>query len=99
MTNRQKPKKVTIYCQTDEDWCPNYEVRPGPYSDAVAEVVAVSYHETTPSGSALVCVWGGDDCGMELFTTPAEALGIFWAIAQMANVTRERLRNLGLRST
>jgi hypothetical protein len=88
--------EIAVYKRTNEDWYGNYEIIDG---DSLVEVCL---YKTGPDpknykGEFLVCVWGNDDCGMELEfgADEAKALNIFLQVIGVENVSREHLISLG----
>jgi hypothetical protein len=76
---------------TQDNWCPNYLDR----------YVEVTYIENiSPPGKkkkiSRVCVWGEDDCGMEMdFEDKKVALKIFMNVMEMKFVNMRELKDLG----
>jgi hypothetical protein len=80
-------ERKTVYCHTSEDWYPNYP----------DNKVKVSMHINKDRKQQVVCIWGADDCGMELWSEDKTIIRkLFRKISKMKDVTKEKLRNLGL---
>ena len=82
--------KTTIFKETTDDWCPNYNT-------GHRELVRVS-HLQLIDGTWRVCVWGEDDCGMEIDlpeTDFAKSKEIFDTIVAWDDVTMGKLKRLG----
>jgi len=89
---------VEVFKATSEDWFPSYKLDGGRIS-----LVEVSFTQTGPKppyqGSWRVCVWGGDDCGMDMdFSVEAEAWNCFLQVIGLTDVTRKALAGIGFSS-
>lgn len=72
---------------TTDDWCPNINEKFVRLSFFNLDCCDTEYR---------VCVWGGDDLGMELDTScKTKALGIHRTVSEMEDVTFEKLSDLG----
>jgi hypothetical protein len=90
-------KKINVYKKTLDDWYPSYKLTNN------VELVKVSFTTTGPNppinGEWRVCVWGNDDCGMEIdFIDEKKALSIFMEILGCDYVNMELLKDLGFKS-
>jgi hypothetical protein len=82
---------INVYNDTQDDWYPCYKV------DNLS-LCAVSFYQNNPT-EHIVCVWGADDCGMEiLLEKETEALNLFYQIIGQEFVNRAYLLTLGLKS-
>ena len=89
--------RVNVYKPTDDDWYDSYQI-----SNAGAEtmLVQVSFTQTGPSppikGDWRVCVWGNDDCGMEMdFQSESVAWNMFLQVIGLSRVNRGGLKQYG----
>ena len=87
---------IQVYKKTNEDWYGNYEIKDGD------SLVKVSLTQTGPDpknykGEFRVCVWGNDDCGMELDfgADETKALNCFLQVIGTGCVSRDHLISLG----
>ena len=89
-----------VFKVTSDDWFPPYRL--GSWYNGTkpneTQLVEVSFTQTGPnpptSGEWRVCVWGGDDCGMEKdFTAENEAWCCFLEVIGLEDVTMEELKN------
>ena len=90
--------KVEVFKGTSENWFPSYKMDGGKKL-----LVKVCFTQTGPNppthGDWRVCVWGGDDCGMERdFSNEAEAWNCFLQVIGLEDVTRAALRGRGFSS-
>lgn len=84
---------IELYKSTKEDWCPNYKIG---YHNVVKVNFEVVYLDDDKI-TYLVCVWGLDDLGMELFDDDLEKMEkIFLEIVKKDYITFEFLTSLGL---
>lgn len=89
---------VEVFKHTSEDWFPSYKMDGGRTS-----LVEVCFTQTGPNppiaGDWRVCVWGGDDCGMERdFSSETEAWNCFLQVIGLKDVTRAALKERGFSS-
>ena len=83
--NKQKP--WTVMVPTTEDWCPTVN---GELSLTLTYIYLDKLWR--------VCVWGGDDIGMEKdFASYSEARNIFEQASKVKNMSRSYLDGLGFR--
>lgn len=83
---------IKVLKSTTDDWHPNIKGSDG------KEYITVSFYTTkNPKGHYLVCVWGLDDCGMELWLPEYEqALKVFLEVCKLPSLTFKNLSSLGL---
>lgn len=82
---------TTVYVQTDEDWCPSFQVE-----DENVRILQLTLTETF--FAYRISVWGADDFGMELDNlSESDANKMYNDICRMSNVTREALKQLGFK--
>lgn len=90
-------KRVTVYKQTHDDWHPPYKLQ----GCTDIKLVRVLFTQTgrnpdAGEGEWRVCVWGGDDCGMEHdYNDKSQALAMFNKIIQWEIVDIDNLQNHG----
>jgi hypothetical protein len=94
--------KPAIRCfkRTTDDWYPSYRLSPSRDDRPPERLVKVSTMRLA-DGQWRVCVWGGDDAGMER-DYPAdqekEAGAVYWRIISQEDVTRAFLESCGFRN-
>lgn len=88
--------RVDVFKRTSDDWYPSYTLNQ--YNSGVdhQKLVEVSFTQTGPIpptiGDWRVCVWGGDDCGMERdFTDKKTAWECFLDVISLDDVTMNSL--------
>lgn len=86
--------QLQVFVRTTDDWYPSYTLSP-----SGERVVEVTFTQTGPrppvDGLWRVCVWGGDDCGMERdFTDETEAWSCFLQVIGSKTVTMKLLREM-----
>lgn len=89
---------VKVFKSTSESWFPSYTIDGGK-----SLLVEVRFTQTGPhppaDGDWRVCVWGGDDCGMERdFSNEEEAWNCFLQVIGLQDVTRAALKDRGFSS-
>lgn len=91
-------KIITVFKHTIDDWHGSYTIDTG-FETYLAVEVSFRGNISPPGTPATyrTCVWGTDDCGMEIDCTwESQAWNIFLQIIGMETVTRDALVNLGL---
>jgi len=92
---------TSVYKRTSDDWYPSYTLTQRVRSGEPLKLVEVKFTQTGPdpksgNGEWRVCVWGGDDCGMERdFADENEARAIFHEVIYLDDVTMAALRKYG----
>jgi hypothetical protein len=94
------PTRVDVFKCTSDDWYGSYKLRTAYTGNTEQMLVTVSFCQTGPNpptnGDWRVCVWGNDDCGMELdFNDAAKAWQCFQDVIQLEDVTFESLKERG----
>jgi hypothetical protein len=86
--------RVEVFKRTQDDWYGNYRVVG---DQRVSDLVEVSFLSLEPGQTSWrVCVWGNDDCGMELdFEKETEAWNMFLQVIGPSYVNRNSLIALG----
>ncbi len=82
------PQRSVVHRPTSDDWCPNLP-------DGTVKVSFIELFD----GCWRVCVWGGDDTGMERDFPPAEresAMRMHERLAGCSDVTRRVCADLGM---
>lgn len=90
--------RIDVFKRTSDDWYSSYELSQWNKGVEHQRLVEVSFTQTGPDpkhggGEYRVCVWGGDDCGMECdFTDEAKAWCCFLEVIRLEDVTMAALR-------
>ena len=92
--------KVSVFKRTTDDWHPSYQLSGWNKGVEHQKLVDVIFTQTGPNppvdGKWRVCVWGGDDCGLERdFSTESEAWACFLEVIGLEDVTMEALIERG----
>ena len=86
---------ISCYKEVNEDWYPCFP----PVANGDKPLVWVGVYDNRPiERNSIVCVWGNDDCGMELISDYDTCLSVYKEIASASEVTRLFLKELGLRA-
>lgn len=88
--------RVSVFKRTSEDWYPSYSLKEfnrGVPSQRLVEVIFTTTGPAPPhNGLWRVCVWGGDDFGMEKdFDKENHAWGCFLQVIGMEEVSQKVL--------
>lgn len=89
--------RFRCYKETTDDWCPSYIRSTANYPNEGPKLVEVSLLELH-TGQFRVCVWGGDDLGMEKdfpADQQSQALNQFLTLLMWPNVNRDDLTTEG----
>lgn len=90
-------KRITVFKETTDNWFPSYKVE----GRAYLQLVTVELTQTGPdpnagNGEWRVCVWGGDDCGMERdFDDLSQATDMFYQVIGWESVDVSELTQHG----
>ncbi len=91
-------EKTVIFKETNDDWYPNFGENCFKKSVKVTLYTNLKSHEESYVWHR-VCVWGADDCGMELdfigFRFKESAEMIFRKISDMKFVNKKDLEEMG----
>lgn len=99
--------RVEVFKITSDDWYPSYHLDSWHQGVQKQGLVEVAFVQTGPDpknglGEWRVCVWGGDDCGMERdypgTTGETECWTMFLQVIGLQDVTMNKLKTLGFRS-
>lgn len=87
--------RTRVFKRTDDNWHPSYKLD-GWYRGIERTLLVEVSLLPISNGKTRVCVWGGDDCGMERdFDTEAEAISIFMSVIALDTVNMEDLTLFG----
>lgn len=94
--------RVDVFKRTSDDWYPSYELAQWNKGIEHQKLVEVSFLQTGPKPKPLiggewrVCIWGGDDCGMERdFADEKVAWCCFLEVIGLNDVTMAALKERG----
>lgn len=90
--------RVEVFKRTQDNWYGNYRVEGDQRVSDLVEVCFLNLLPTQTPGSPnwRVCVWGNDDCGMELdFENETQAWTMFLQVIGLKYVNRNSLIALG----
>ena len=93
-------QEITVFKLTQDNWYPSYKLNGFFEGQKDRLLVSVSFIENiSPPGDkpiSRICVWGGDDIGMEHDCLDAEtAFEIFTSVIKLPFVNKENLSLLG----
>lgn len=84
-------EKTTCLRYSSQDWYPNID------GNKVSVSLVTNQPDSNGELKHCVSVWGGDDCGMELWDgDEAKVKQIYNAICNLKDVTRQELERLNL---
>lgn len=93
------PDRVSVYKETLDNWCPSYILSTKNYPNNGPLLVKVSWIKLPfykEKQLWRVCIWGGDDLGMEIdFEEESSSLDIFIKVISEPTISFDCLKRLG----
>jgi len=92
----RKPERIDVFKLTQDDWYPAYQLAGWFRGKKGTRLVTVSFIEMINGGGWRVCVWGGDDYGLERDLDDwGEAIELFDEVIRQEFVNQQWLRDQG----